>query len=120
MPMAAIEHTTLLDIDAVAERLGVNVRWVRRQVARRAIPFYKLGALLRFDPDEVNAWLDAARVPTATELVNAERCNWAARHDGGHGVAGPPFRPVTSMDSKRRQSAARRAPDGFDPPSASS
>src|SRR5438270_12902484 len=103
--MAAIDHPSLLDIDAVAERLGVNVRWVRRQVARRAIPFYKLGALLRFDLDEVNAWLAAARVPTATELVDADRCTWAARHAGGDGVAGPPFRPVSSIDSKRRHPA---------------
>src|SRR4051812_15204825 len=108
--MAAIEHTTLLDIDAVADRLGVNVQWVRRQVARRAIPFYKLGALLRFDPAEVAAWLDAARVPTAAEVLVAERCTWSERHDGGHGVAGPPFRPVTSIDSKRRHPAAGRDP----------
>src|SRR5437764_8004072 len=102
MRMAAIDHTTLLDTEAVGDRLGVNVRWVRRQVARRAIPFYKLGALLRFDLDEVNAWLSTARVPTATELVDAERCTWAERHAGGHGVTDPPFRPVTSLDSKRR------------------
>jgi hypothetical protein len=95
------------------------VRWVRRQVAQRAIPFYKLGALLRFDPAEVAAWLDAARVPTAAEVLDDKRCTWAERHAGGHGVAGPPFRPVTSIDSMRRHPAARREPDGFDPPSAS-
>jgi excisionase family DNA binding protein len=117
--MAAIDHPSLLDIDAVAERLGVTVRWVRRQVARRAIPFYKLGALLRFDLNELDAWIAAARVPTATELVDAERCTWAERHAGGRGVAGPPFRPVTSIESMRRHPAARRDPDGFDPPSAS-
>ena len=54
----------LLDIHAVADRLGVNVRHVRRLVAERRIPFIKWGHLLRFDPVEVDAWLDGARQPT--------------------------------------------------------
>ena len=49
---------TLLDIDGVAEHLGVNERHVRRLVAERRIPFVKWGHLLRFDPAEIAAWLD--------------------------------------------------------------
>ena len=41
----------LLDINGVAQHLGVNVRHVRRLVAERRIPFIKWGHLLRFDPD---------------------------------------------------------------------
>jgi excisionase family DNA binding protein len=52
----------LLDITGVAERLGVTVRHVRRLVAERRIPFIKWGGLLRFDPLEVDAWLDRHRV----------------------------------------------------------
>lgn len=51
----------LLDLPAVAERLNVNQRHVRRLVAERRIPFVKWGHLLRFDPAEIEAWLDAAR-----------------------------------------------------------
>ena len=51
----------LLDLPAVAERLGVNHRYVRRLVAERRIPFIKLGHLLRFDPVQVEDWLDRAR-----------------------------------------------------------
>jgi len=51
----------LLDVPAVAERLGVNHRYVRRLVAERRIPFIKFGHLLRFDPVEVEDWLDQAR-----------------------------------------------------------
>lgn len=118
--MAAIEHSPLLDVDGVAERLGVTVRWVRRQVARRAIPFYKLGGVLRFDLHEINDWLEEARVPTAAEVLDVERCTWAERHAGGR-VAGPPFRPVTSIRRTQRSGhpAAGGEPDGFDPPSAS-
>ncbi len=49
------------DLTAVAERLGVNQRHVRRLVAERRIPYLKWGHLLRFDPVELEAWLDRAR-----------------------------------------------------------
>lgn len=54
---------TLWDIGVVASRLGVQVRHVRRLVAERRIPFIKWGHLLRFDPAEVEVWLDGARRP---------------------------------------------------------
>jgi excisionase family DNA binding protein len=47
----------LMDISQTAERLGVTVRFVRRLVAERRIPHYKLGHFIRFDPVEVNEWL---------------------------------------------------------------
>jgi len=55
---------SLLTIDQVAQRLGVQVRHVRRLVAERRIPYLKWGHLLRFDPQELEAWIDAARVAT--------------------------------------------------------
>jgi excisionase family DNA binding protein len=57
------DASSLWDIDAVALRLGVRVRHVRRLVAERRIPFIKWGRLLRFDPDEIEAWLNEARRP---------------------------------------------------------
>jgi excisionase family DNA binding protein len=59
----AIPSTHLMDIAAVAELLGVSIRHVRRLVAERRIPFVKWGHLLRFDPDEIAMWIEAARVP---------------------------------------------------------
>jgi excisionase family DNA binding protein len=55
----------LLDIEGVAEHLGVSERHVRRLVAERRIPFVKWGHLLRFDPAEIASWLDSVRVPPA-------------------------------------------------------
>jgi excisionase family DNA binding protein len=51
----------LMDLPAVARRLGVNHRHIRRLVAERRIPYLKWGHLLRFDPDEIEAWLDRVR-----------------------------------------------------------
>jgi excisionase family DNA binding protein len=55
------KHDTLMDINAVAERLGVRVRHVRRLVHERRIPYIKWGHLIRFDPDDIDAWIDQAR-----------------------------------------------------------
>jgi excisionase family DNA binding protein len=51
----------LLNITDLAGHLGVNVRHIRRLVHERRIPFIKWGHLIRFDPDEVSAWIDANR-----------------------------------------------------------
>lgn len=51
----------LVDVDGVAELLGVRPRHVRRLVQERRIPFIKWGHLLRFDPVEVEGWLEAHR-----------------------------------------------------------
>lgn len=52
----------LIDIHGVAEQLGVSERHIRRLVFERRIPFIKWGHLLRFDPDEIDRWIDASRV----------------------------------------------------------
>lgn len=53
----------LLNVSVLAEHLGVQDRHIRRLVHERRIPFVKWGHLLRFDPDEVRAWLETARIP---------------------------------------------------------
>ena len=57
---AGLRH--LVPIEDLADHLGVSVRHVRRLVSERRIPFHKWGRLLRFDIDDVNAWLDNTRV----------------------------------------------------------
>jgi excisionase family DNA binding protein len=52
----------LVGIDELAQQLGMSVRNVRRLVSERRIPHYKLGRLVRFDVDEVVAWLGASHV----------------------------------------------------------
>jgi len=54
---ASADHEALLDVEGVAARLNLSVRHVRRLVAERRIPFLKVGSLLRFDPEQIDAWL---------------------------------------------------------------
>jgi excisionase family DNA binding protein len=57
-----IEPPPLLTIREAAEYLGRNVHYVRRLVARRELPFIKVGHLLRFDVRDLDAHFAAGRV----------------------------------------------------------
>lgn len=61
----AVNSSTLLDVDQAAHRLGVTVRWMRRAVAQRRIPFVKIGHYVRFVPEELDAFIERNRVEQA-------------------------------------------------------
>jgi len=61
-PTGAAHRRRLLTLKQVAEQLNVNERHDRRLVFERRIPYLKWGHLLRFDPVEVEAWLERARI----------------------------------------------------------
>jgi excisionase family DNA binding protein len=65
-----MQSRNLTDIAGVAERLGVTQRHVRRLVFERRIPFIKWGHLIRFDPDEIDRWLDHARIAVTAETYD--------------------------------------------------
>jgi excisionase family DNA binding protein len=51
----------LIDVEAVARRLGVTVRFVRRLVFERRIAYVKVGRHVRFEPAVVERWIAEAR-----------------------------------------------------------
>ena len=83
----------LVDITAVAKILGVDARHVRRLVHERRIPFIKWGHLIRFDPDEITAWLNSNRCPV-----------------GGQRPAHREPAPVRSLPRRRPAQAAPPSP----------
>jgi excisionase family DNA binding protein len=44
-------------------QLDWRERFVRRLIAERRVPFRKIGKFIRFDPHEIEEWIDAQRVP---------------------------------------------------------
>lgn len=56
------DNSALLDVNAAAVKLGVSVRFVRRLVDQRRIPFVKLGKFIRFEPEALDEWVRAQRV----------------------------------------------------------
>ena len=58
----------LVDIAWVAARLGVTARMVRRLVQERRIQHYKLGGRIRFDPADVERFIEESRRPIVDEV----------------------------------------------------
>ena len=56
------EHPRLLDLYAAAEYLGVSPRWLRRQWSERRLAGYKLGHLVRFAHEDLDALAASGRV----------------------------------------------------------
>ena len=53
---------TLLSVEQAAERLGTSVRFVRRLVFQRRIPYVKLGRHVRITGRDLDAFIAAGRV----------------------------------------------------------
>jgi excisionase family DNA binding protein len=47
-----------LTVRQLAELLNLDEETVRRHVRLEHIPFFKIGATIRFDPSEVAVWLE--------------------------------------------------------------
>jgi hypothetical protein len=48
--------------DAVDLRPWLTVRWLRRAAFERRVPYYKVGALIVIDLEELDAYVEATRV----------------------------------------------------------
>lgn len=57
-------HRPLLDTAGAADYMTVTQHFVRRLVRERRIPFHKIGRLVRFDPADLDAYVDAGRRET--------------------------------------------------------
>ena len=67
-PLAASPSTRkLLTLDEVAELLRVSKTSVYRLVERRAVRFYRVSGLLRFDHADIEAFLSAGCVESMGE-----------------------------------------------------
>jgi excisionase family DNA binding protein len=57
----------LLKPQEAAERLNVSLRFIRRLCHERRLPYTKVGKFVRFDADELEAWITAQRVEPAND-----------------------------------------------------
>jgi predicted DNA-binding transcriptional regulator AlpA len=49
----------LWDLQKLVETLGVKKSWVYDQTSRMKLPHRKIGGKLRFDPVEIDAWIES-------------------------------------------------------------
>jgi len=60
--MTMNEGAALLPIDEAAARLGTTARFLRRLVAERRIPYFKIGRHVRFRVADLDSFIAAGRV----------------------------------------------------------
>jgi excisionase family DNA binding protein len=51
----------LLNSQQVADLLGMSKVWVYKQAESGLLPFYRVGEGIRFDPEEIDAYLDSRK-----------------------------------------------------------
>jgi excisionase family DNA binding protein len=56
----------VLTIEQAAAHIKMSERYVRRLVAERRIPFYKLGRAVRIKASDLDAYINAGRVAPLT------------------------------------------------------
>jgi len=69
----------LLDVQEVADFLKLSERTVRRKMARGAIPYVKIGRVVRFRREQLDEWLTAG-CPTREKAPDL--FSWAADRQG--------------------------------------
>jgi excisionase family DNA binding protein len=60
--VATRESAPPLTLEQAAQYLNVNERFIRRLVAERRVPYYKVGRLLRFRANDLEDLLEGGRV----------------------------------------------------------
>ncbi len=63
----------LLTVDQAAERLSTKPRFIRRLIAEQRIPYVKLGAHVRIDARDIDAFIAAGRVTPGNVSTGAFR-----------------------------------------------
>lgn len=58
---ASVLVNRLLTVPRLCEYADVKPSWVYEAVRSKGLPAFKLGNHLRFDPERVDAWLEANR-----------------------------------------------------------
>ena len=57
----------LLDVNGVADLLGLSVKTIYMRICKKTIPYIKIGASVRFDPEEIRKWIQEQTVTPIPE-----------------------------------------------------
>lgn len=57
-----LSHNKTLDVAGAAELLGIRSSTVRKYVLEKRLPYFKIGARVTFDTDDLLKWREQFRV----------------------------------------------------------
>jgi excisionase family DNA binding protein len=63
---------SLVSTEIVARWLAITPRHVKRLVGEKRIPFIKVGHFVRFDPAEIEVWIEAHKVAVLSAPAECE------------------------------------------------
>ena len=63
----------LVSVETLAELLDVKERTVREWVAKKVVPYHKLGRLVRFNLQEVRKWYHSREVAPFTPSLSRDK-----------------------------------------------
>lgn len=72
-------RTELLDVTDAAAHLGTPVRFIRRLVAERRIPFYKVGRYVRIDRHDLDTFISEGRIEPSVGTMRTPSTGWRLR-----------------------------------------
>ena len=82
----ALQEETLWDAKDVARYLKASVSWVYKAAERDELPCIHIGAMLRFEPGAIRAWIAACRTgPRLTAGGHQSVTGVSAPRDRGEG-----------------------------------
>ena len=55
-------NNRMLKIDDVVSKLGVSEPTLRLWIRKQAIPFVRVGKLIRFEPSDLDKWIESRKV----------------------------------------------------------
>ena len=70
------QHPIFLSVPELSAYLGIKTKTIYAKIEAGEIPHYRIGRLVRFRLDEINAWLESCRnnkIPTAEPCVIKNR-----------------------------------------------
>ena len=68
-----ITYTVLLDEKEVANLICHSVRTIQKwRLTGKGPVYYKLGQSVRYDPDDIDAWLQARRIRHTADAIRRE------------------------------------------------
>ncbi len=77
-PRAVSQTSPLVDANGAAQMLTVPASWLLAQARAGQIPHHRLGHYVRFDLDELNAWLQTSQSPAAPRVGGRQPANGSA------------------------------------------
>jgi excisionase family DNA binding protein len=64
-----------MSVARAAQYFGMSEAWMRKQVFRRAIPFFKIGRAVRLQRADLDSYLDSHRVRVKDDSEADRQCD---------------------------------------------